>query len=65
VVVNPGASSVAKEKLIPVKDLISAKTQMFLIRVRLVTQTMRFEAVAQHSLRWAGWKPRPYWCCEI
>ncbi|WP_281663115.1 hypothetical protein [Paraburkholderia fungorum] len=44
----------AKEKLIPVKDLISAKTQMFLIRVRLVTQTMRFEAVAQHSLRWVG-----------
>ncbi|WP_406868780.1 hypothetical protein [Paraburkholderia fungorum] len=55
----------AKEKLIPVKDLISAKTQMFLIRAWLVTQTMRFEAVAQHSLRWAGWKSRLYWVCGI
>jgi hypothetical protein len=31
-----------QEKLIPVKDLISAKTQMFLIRALPVTQTMRF-----------------------
>jgi hypothetical protein len=41
-------------KRIPVKDLISAKTWMFLIRAVLVTQTMRFEAVTQHSLRWSG-----------
>ncbi|WP_233805230.1 hypothetical protein [Paraburkholderia sp. HP33-1] len=30
------------DKLIPVKDLISAKTKMFLITALLVTQTMRF-----------------------
>jgi hypothetical protein len=27
---------------------------MFLIRALLMTQTMRFEATAQHSLRWTG-----------